>query len=291
MDEKYKVSVIMSCYNAGMTLSKAIESVINNSYRNIELLIIDDSSTDDSLTIAKEFTNKDSRIRIIEHKENLGAGISRKDGIENSTGDYVCFCDSDDELLKDHIKNLIEAAIKYDADITTSGYTVIDDNNREERKADKLTILEKDNKYAVLKADVLRFLNPSLISKRLWDKVTYSTRRYIEDSPTLIKLIWYANKRVILPESTYLYYQNANSLTHIEDPFREILYQILCIIDTYKFFKEEINKPEYLTKASIVPKLDLYLMTNPTEKNKIEFSNEINEIKRFILEFYEEKFE
>lgn len=292
--EEQKVSVVMSCYNAEKTLERAITSVLNNTYKNIELLIIEDCSTDDSLYIASKIANEDSRVKVILHKENQGAGVSRKDGIEKAEGEYICFCDSDDVLLENHIKNLVDASIKYDADIVTTGFTVVDgetDKTIEGRKVDEVEVLEGARKYAILKVDVLRFLNPSLVRRKLWDKVTYSTRRFIEDSPTLIKLLWYANKRVILPESTYLYYQNKGSLTHIEDNFRKVLYQTLCVMETSKFFTEEVNKPEMAPPIMVMAKIANYLVTIPTEENKKEFNKEIQEVKQFITKYYEEKFE
>lgn len=292
--EEQKVSVIMSCYNAEKTLERAMKSVLSNTYRNIELIVIEDCSTDYSLHIATKIANEDKRVRIILHKENQGAGVSRKDGIEKAEGEYVCFCDSDDVLQKQHISNLVEASKKYDADIVTTGFTVVDgetDKTIEDRKVDEVEILEGARKYAVLKTDVLRFLNPSLVRRSLWDKVTYSTRRFIEDSPTLIKLLWFANKRVILPESTYLYYQNKGSLTHIENAFRETLYQTLCVLETYKFFTEEVGKPEMAPPIMVMSKIASYLATIPTEENKKEFNKEIQEVKQFITKYYEEKFE
>ena len=291
--EKYKVSVIMSCYNAEKTLKTAMTSVLESTYKNIELILIDDCSSDNSLAIASSFKEKDNRVRIIQHKQNLGAGISRKDGIENSVGEYICFCDSDDVLLVNHISDLVEASLKYDADIVTSGYTVVygEINKKDEvRKADKVYILEDTSKYSILKADVLRFLNPSLVRKRLWDKVTYSTRRYIEDSPTLIKLLWYANKRVVLPQSTYLYYQNEGSLTHAKDSFKDILYQTLCVIETYNFFSQ-VNHPEYAPDELMLGKIMSFLATKPSEEHKLEYKDEIQEVKRFINYYYEKKFE
>lgn len=292
--EECKVSVVMSCYNAEKTLERAMMSVLNNTYKDIELLLIDDCSTDDSLYIANKIAHKDSRVRIILHKENMGAGVSRKDGIEKSKGEYICFCDSDDVLKENHISNLVRASEEYNADIVTTGFTVVDgetDKTLEDRKVEEIEILEGARKYAVLKTDVLRFLNPSLVRRCLWDKVAYSTRRFIEDSPTLIKLLWFANKRVILPESTYLYYQNKGSLTHIEDAFRETLYQTLCVIDTYKFFTGEVDKSEMAPAIMVMAKVAKYLASNPTEENKKEFSKEIQEVKQFITKYYEEKFE
>lgn len=292
--EEQKVSVIMSCYNAEKTLARAITSVLNNTYKNIELIIIEDCSTDNSLAIANEFAEKDNRVVVIKHTENLGAGVSRKDGIENSTGDYVCFCDSDDILLEKHIETLVSNSIKYDADIVTSGYIAKDgetDEFQENRRVQEVVILEGENKYAVLKEDVLRFLNPSLIRRRLWDKVAYSTRRFVEDSPTLIKLLWYANKRVVLPVSTYIYYQWNTSLIHTGDDFKYKLYQFLCVKETYTFFTEEAKMPSYVDTNSLMNSFANLFSCKVTEEHKELYKAEIQEIKQFINKLYKAKFE
>ena len=281
----------MSCYNSSNTIERAMMSVLNNTYKNIELVVVDDCSTDNSVDIILKIQANDNRVKLVTHNENLGAGVARKDGIENSAGDYVGFCDSDDTLLENHIELLINAAVKYDADIVTSGYTVLNNDIKEERKTDRIVILEKQAKFAVLKEDVLRFLNPSIVRKSLWSKVTYSTRRYTEDSPTLIKLLWYADRRVVLPESTYVYYQNNQSLTHTASNFKEVLFNTLCAIDTYKFFREVLTDSGFFPSNVLIARLGNFLNSVPTTQERLSYYNEIQEIKQFVNKYYEEAFE
>ena len=95
MDNK-KISVIMPVYNAEKYLSMAIESILNQTYKNIELICVDDCSHDKSLTILEDYQKQDSRIIIIKNKENSGPAICRDKGINASSGKYVAFIDNDD---------------------------------------------------------------------------------------------------------------------------------------------------------------------------------------------------
>ena len=90
------VSVIMPCYNSSRYLSASIEGVLAQTYRNLELIIVDDASTDGSLEIAREWQQLDDRITIQTHKENRGLAATRNTAIHASTGEYIAFCDSDD---------------------------------------------------------------------------------------------------------------------------------------------------------------------------------------------------
>ncbi|MGE8206621.1 bifunctional glycosyltransferase/CDP-glycerol:glycerophosphate glycerophosphotransferase [Heyndrickxia sp. NPDC080065] len=103
-----KVSIIIPIYNTSEFLSDCLDSVVNQTYKNIEILLINDGSTDQSQEIMKEFSDKDERIHSIHLSENKGVGYSRNLGIKNATGDYVYFLDSDDFLSLDAIQLLVE---------------------------------------------------------------------------------------------------------------------------------------------------------------------------------------
>lgn len=109
-----KVSVIIPIYNVGTYLRDCLESVINQTYNNMEIICIDDGSTDDSGKICDEYAKKDSRIRVI-HKENGGVSSARNTGLKASTGDYVTFIDSDDYVEPDYIQMLYQGMDNVDA--------------------------------------------------------------------------------------------------------------------------------------------------------------------------------
>lgn len=112
-----KVSVIVPVYNTAKYLPKCLESLIKQSYVNLEIVIVDDGSTDESLKICREYQKKNEKIKLI-HKENGGLSDARNWGMKYSTGEYLTFVDSDDYLEQDAIKILMKLIKKYDADIS-----------------------------------------------------------------------------------------------------------------------------------------------------------------------------
>ena len=105
--EKNKISVVIPVYNASKYLSKCLDSVINQSYSNIEIILVNDGSTDNSGNICDEYANKDKRIKVV-HKENGGVSSARNTGIDNTTGEYVTFIDSDDLVHPEYIRILAD---------------------------------------------------------------------------------------------------------------------------------------------------------------------------------------
>lgn len=117
--DKTKVSVILPVYQVEKYLGICIESVINQNYQNLEILLIDDGSTDKSGEICDEYAVRDKRIRVI-HKENEGVSIARNVGIANATGEWICFADSDDILEKDYVDYLLSMALGNQVDVAVS---------------------------------------------------------------------------------------------------------------------------------------------------------------------------
>lgn len=115
--EEDKISVIVPVYNVDKYLKKCIESIISQTYKNIEIIFIDDGSTDNSGKILDEYKINDKRI-IVVHKENGGVSSARNVGIDNASGKYICFADSDDFLSNDYVEYLHNLIVKYNADIS-----------------------------------------------------------------------------------------------------------------------------------------------------------------------------
>lgn len=111
-----KISIVVPVYNSGKYLDRCLKSIINQTYSNIEILLIDDGSTDNSLEICNQFAIKDKRIKVF-HKENNGVSAARNDGIDYSTGDYIAFVDSDDYLEIDMYEHMMKINDEFDCDI------------------------------------------------------------------------------------------------------------------------------------------------------------------------------
>ena len=116
-----KVSVVIPCYNAKKYLRECLDSVVNQTLKDIEIICVNDGSTDTTLSIIQEYAARDSRIRIID-KNNSGYGDSMNQGFEASTGEYLGIVESDDFAELDMFERLYEAAVKYDLDVCKSGF-------------------------------------------------------------------------------------------------------------------------------------------------------------------------
>lgn len=110
------VSVVLPIYNVEKYLNRCVKSVVNQSYKNLEIILVDDGSPDNCPTLCEDWAKKDSRIKVV-HKKNAGLGYARNTGIENATGEYICFFDSDDYIALDAIEKAYSLAVKEKSDM------------------------------------------------------------------------------------------------------------------------------------------------------------------------------
>ena len=118
-----RVSVIIPCYNTKKTVRRAVKSVVRQSFRDLDIILVDDASTDGTGTTLERLADSDSRIRVICHKKNLGRDLSRFSGIQAANSRYLCFLDADDTMTQDAIASLVKIAEKEDADIVEGAYS------------------------------------------------------------------------------------------------------------------------------------------------------------------------
>lgn len=114
--EDIKVSVIVPIYNVEKFVGKCIESIIHQTHKNLEIILVNDGSTDSSGSICDQYSQKDERIIII-HQSNKGVSITRNVGIDTATGEYICFIDGDDYVMKDYVEYLLNLVVEYKAEI------------------------------------------------------------------------------------------------------------------------------------------------------------------------------
>lgn len=134
------ISVIVPVYNVEKYLVQCIDSILNQTYKNLEIILVDDESTDHSGKICDQFSSNENRIKVI-HKKNMGLGLARNTGLENANGKYVVFVDSDDYLSNSNIKNLVAGIKKNNSDICIGGVTFVDNigtNKSEEIYGERL---------------------------------------------------------------------------------------------------------------------------------------------------------
>ena len=127
------ISVVIPVYNVEKYLQRCVTSVTEQSYSNLEIILVDDGSVDNSGAICDDFAKKDKRIRVI-HKENEGLGLTRNVGIKAATGNYICFIDSDDYIAREYIETIYSDLKKSSADVCYCGHTKDISGNYEIRK-------------------------------------------------------------------------------------------------------------------------------------------------------------
>ena len=129
MVDDIKLSLIIPVYNIASYLPRCLDSIINQKYKNLEIIVVNDGSTDTSREVIDDYCNKDSRITAI-HKENGGVSTARLAGVSAATGDYIGFVDGDDYIEPDMFDRLIKNAVEHNADISHCGYKMVFPNGR-----------------------------------------------------------------------------------------------------------------------------------------------------------------
>ena len=160
-----KVSVIMPVYNAERFLRYSIDSVLSQTYVDFELILVNDCSKDNSLMIMREYEQKDSRVKVFSNEQNRGVSYTRNFGVENASGEYIAFLDSDDMWTSDKLQKQFELIDKYpDTDICFSGSAFVD---TEGNKSDYVfSVPEKVTYKELLKQNVISC--SSVLIKKEW---------------------------------------------------------------------------------------------------------------------------
>ncbi len=250
-----KISVIVPVYNVEKYLSECVDSLINQTYNNLEIILVDDGSKDNSGKLCDVFAKKDNRIKVI-HKQNEGLGMARNTGLDNATGDYVLFVDSDDYLELDCIGECVDFSLKNNIDILFFGHNNV--NNKQvtsihiplERKVYKdkeilddflpeLISPSKDNGLSM--SSCMALFSNKLIKESEWRFV--SERNIIsEDVYSILKLFKNVKIAGSYDKAFYNYRYNGNSLTHSfrEDRFDKLLaFYSLCYEECINSFKSK----------------------------------------------------
>ena len=214
-----KISVIIPIYNVEKYLSKCLDSVINQTYKNLEIILINDGSTDKSGDICDYYANKDNRIVAI-HQENQGTAVTRNHGLDIAAGDYIGFVDSDDWIEPDMYYTLCNNIIAYNADISVCNFSYVYQNGDGERiecdanGVPAKTILENDDKMDHYFNFIVYSVVPwnKLYNKKLFNEIRYPRDKIFDDAFTTHKLIDKSNRVVALPDYKYYYVQRNGSI-------------------------------------------------------------------------------
>ena len=212
-----KISVIVPAYNCQDTIEKCINSIQNQTYKNLEIIVVNDGSTDNTAEVLKSLQDEDERIKVFSIP-NGGVSHARNTGIDNSTGDYVTFVDSDDYIDKEMYETLLDLANNNSAQIAHCSYKCVDgDIVNAVGDTGKVIVQEHDEALKCLLSG--RFFTGSLWNKlyerELFENVRLDeTIKFNEDVLANYLLFENADKSVYTDKAYYTYFQNTDSATH-----------------------------------------------------------------------------
>lgn len=266
------LSIVIPVYNVENYLDRCIESVVNQTYKTTEIIIVDDGSLDSSSLICDNWGKKDSRIRVF-HKNNGGLSDARNYGIEVAKGDYIAFVDSDDFLEKNMYSMMIEALERTNSDIATCGrYFFKNGEKKLKHISDKELVLDSHQAIDEL-------LRGGLIEEAAWDKIYrknifYKIRFPVgeinEDMPIMPFLIERASRIVCTGKPYYYYCENPHSITHAEynEAKRVVIKHIENVSNYIKNKYPELNNAVCEFEGRYASGMLPYFEKNPKLKKK-----------------------
>lgn len=250
-----KVSVIVPVYNVEKYLKRCLNSLINQTLSDIDIICINDGSKDSSLQILEQYAQKDSRI-VIYNQENSGLSVARNTGLEHASGEYIGFVDSDDWVDLDFYEKLYNSAKNNNADIAVADFIREHPNKKPKRLK-----LKEENIYTTPED---KFMICKVHREGcVWNKIyrtefihsinlKFVPKMYYEDRDFTIRSLYFSKKLVTTPNTYYRYFANPKSIVNKRRNYIQDEHYILVRQQVLQFIKEHnIKVPDGLYKAEI----------------------------------------
>lgn len=297
--EKGLVSIVLPIYNVENYLDRCVRSVISQSYKRLEIILVDDGSLDSCPQKCDEWAKMDNRIKVV-HKKNAGLGYARNTGIENASGEYICFFDSDDYIAADTIEKAYAAAVSQNCDMILFGHHDVNAQGKIVK-----TYIPKTKKKCYIGSEIQNELLPELISadpisgesSNLWLSAwcsLYSMQMIVdcnwrfvserdiisEDVYSLLCLYKNVKRAAIIPEAFYYYCENSTSLTHSyrKDRFSRIKFfyrQCLDICEKLGYNAEIKRRLAYPFISNTIAAMKMLVVEPESKKEKATDLKEI----------------
>ncbi|MGB7499460.1 MAG: glycosyltransferase family 2 protein, partial [Moheibacter sp.] len=211
-----KISIIIPIYNVTEYLNNCLNSVVNQTYKNLEIILVNDGSTDDSAEKAQKYTEKDKRFRLV-HRENGGLSAARNTGLSYAKGEFVFYLDSDDYLKNDCFEKLISAQDRYNADIVQTNFYydypsyLLYGNwlKKESQLLDREQTLER----LIEQNEIKNFAWGKLIRSEIAKRNLFPEGKYFEDTLWMYRIVSESKRYVLLAEPLMYYFQRTDSIS------------------------------------------------------------------------------
>ena len=235
-----KISVVVPVYNVKKYLEKSFESIIEQKYENLEIILVDDESTDGSGELCDELAKKDSRVKVC-HKTNGGISSARNYGILKATGDYILFVDSDDYIHRDMISVLYNEIKRTNSDVAVCGVMNVY-NTKEVPQCSNTELVFECDREKFLKELLIGEKIPGsvcnkLMKKEIADKLKFPLGKIYEDAFYQLDLAKEAESYVVITKPYYYYFHRGDSLTTQKYNPRK-----LNVIEAYTGYVNYVNK-------------------------------------------------
>lgn len=247
------VSIIMPVYNSEKYVSEAIESIFNQSYRNWELLIVNDGSTDHTSKIVDDYSQKNTRIKVF-HRQNEGVSMARNFALNKVRGTYVTFIDSDDVYHTDRLKRMLQVfAQNENYDIVFAKHKefkgIIDINMNPTVDSKFLVISNGEILKKVISDPRNHFMCNVMIKSEIATKERFASIRFAEDFCYIRDCVWHCNKIAVLDETLYFYRRdNENAMTNNFFSEKYVLDYMMIVENFYHFCKNNKLEDDFYKK-------------------------------------------
>lgn len=214
------ISIIVPVYNVEKYLRKCIDSIINQTYKNLEIILVDDGSPDNCGTICDEYAQKDNRIKVI-HKENGGVSSARNEGLRSATGKWISFIDADDWIEEIFCEILLNKAVKNRCDVALCGYSRVTDNRIEKINANGKDAFFNSKEYLIKSLNPqtgFGFCHMKLIKKEILNNISFNENIVVgEDALFCIMFSINIKKSIFVEKALYNYRVNRESVVRKYD--------------------------------------------------------------------------
>lgn len=280
-----KFSIVVPMYNVEEYIEKCVSSILNQTFTDFELIIVDDGATDNSAKKAQKFVDENpEKIKLI-HQENKGLGGARNTGLENATGEYIWFIDSDDSIKENALEEINAFIDKNQVEIVVFDYCTTDENDR---ILETVSCYDKANEVFSLESspDMLFMTNSawnkvykcSLFEKT---KVKFPDREWFEDLSTVIKLYPFADRVGYINQCFYCYFQRSGSIMYSKNIERNI--EIISAVDSLiRFYKENNLFDKYKDELEYLAVLHIYVLASVRVVKADSKSKLLDEFREYI---------